>query len=169
MCTRREHDDELRRCTEQGQRTPLQIQGIRPEQPANHSSLLTNDNISQRNMAALIAAIYHNVHIRMIWQKNNGPTEKQIIIGHSVRKGLGCTHHSDRHMITTSRATTVGGAKLLQQGNQSDYSRGSEATTAGGAKRLQQGSEATSAGGAKRLQRGSEATSQGERSNFSRE
>jgi len=29
--------------------------------------------------------------------------------------------------------TTVGGAKQLQQGEQSDYSRGSKATTSGGA------------------------------------
>jgi hypothetical protein len=57
-------------------------------------------------------------------------------------------------------ATTAGGLERLQQGEQSDYSRGSEATTEGGAKRLQQGeqsnysrgSEATTVGGAKRLQ-----------------
>jgi hypothetical protein len=72
-------------------------------------------------------------------------------------------------LIFLTGATGAGRAEGLEQGDQSDWSRGSGATTVGGAKRLQQEersdycrwSKATTVGGRKRLQ-------QGERSNYSR-
>jgi hypothetical protein len=60
-----------------------------------------------------------------------------------------------------SGATTVGGAKQLQQGEWSDWSRGSEATTVGEQSDYRRGSKAIKAGGAKLLQ-------QGEQSDLSR-
>jgi hypothetical protein len=50
----------------------------------------------------------------------------------------------------------AGGAKQLQQGEQSNNRSGSEVTTAGGAKRLQQGKQSN-------YSRGNEATSVGSR------